>query len=717
MTTSRLPASGGTMIIDGREIDVEPGTTILEAARRLGIRIPTMCHVEGLEPSASCFLCCVQVKGERTFTPACARPAGAGMEVETASEDVCASRKMALELLLSDHAGDCVAPCAARCPAGLDIPGFVHELAGGEVTHSSPSGGTRQAMSTIYETLSLPGTLGRVCPRLCEQNCRRCDHDEGLAIAALHRYATDRNQAAPRAFEPEPAAPTGKSVGIVGAGPAGLTAAFYLLQKGHACTLYDAHSQAGGMLRYGIPDYRLPPAALDAEIDVVERLGAELRMETRWGEDFSLADLRRRHDAVFLAIGAQLSRGLRCEGEELALAGLDFLAQVARDQAPELGRRVIVLGGGNTAMDAARSAVRLGAEVRVLYRRTRHEMPCLMEEVEGAEEEGVELEYLVAPVGLAARNGHTELTCQRMELGEPDASGRRRPVPIAGSEHTYPCDTVIAAVGQSVERQLAERDGVEVTAWGLAADEKTTATNLPGVFAGGDAVLGADVAVRAVAAGRMAAASIDQHLAGRPVTGLTGWTDIAMSPIDDGERAALFRDIEQSPKVPTAILDHEQRLAGFSEIDGGLNAEQAGVEARRCMSCGCRKADGCVMRSLASAYDVDPYRFAGIRRRFEQDTSHPEIVFEPGKCIVCGACVQIAAEAGEEIGLAILGRGFEVAVGAPFGDALEGLSDDVARRCARACPTGAIALRTARACDLGGGLVTIGRYKGRQISG
>ncbi len=705
-TTSRLPASGGTSLtIDGREVTVEPGTSILEAARKLDVRIPTLCHVEGLPPSASCFLCCVQVVGEPRFTPACARPAADGMAVETATEDVLASRKMALELLLSDHAGDCVAPCAAKCPAGLDIPGFVRELA---------TGSGRQAMATISETLSLPGTLGRVCPRLCEQNCRRCDHDESLAIASLHRYATDRNQVAPRPFVPPRAAPTDKSVGVVGAGPAGLTAAFYLLQRGHACTLYDAHSRAGGMLRYGIPDYRLPPEALDAEIEVIERLGAEFRMNTRWGRDFSLADLQREHAAVFLAIGAQLSRGLRCEGEELALPGLDFLEQVARGEPPDLGQRVIVLGGGNTAMDAARSAVRLGAGVRVLYRRTRHEMPCLMEEIEGAEEEGVELEYLVAPVGLAATNGHLELTCQRMELGEPDASGRRRPVPIEGSEPSFACDTVIAAVGQSVERELAERDGVGVTAWGIDADARTGATNLPGVFAGGDAVLGADLAVRAVAAGRMAAASIEQYLAGEAVTGPPGWTDVAMRPVDDGERAELLRDIEQSTRVPTDTLDLEGRISSFAEIDRGLSVEQVEHESRRCLSCGCRKADGCGLRSLATEHRIDPYRFAGIRRRFEQDTSHPEIIFEPGKCILCGACVEIAAQAGEELGLAILGRGFEVAVGTPFGAPLSGLSDEVARRCARVCPTAAIALRTARACDLGSQLVKVGRFQGRR---
>ena len=671
------------LTIDGRPIGVPPGTTVLEAAQWLGIRIPTMCHVSGIEPASSCFLCAVQIDGRRTLSPACGMPVAEGMAVATQSEDVRAARKMALELLLSDHAGECVAPCAAQCPAGLDIPGFVYGIATGD---------TRRAMEVIGDRLALPGSLGRICPRLCERQCRRSDLDQGLAIGALHRYVAelDTHYAPPRAPE------TGKSVAIIGAGPAGLAAAYYLMRNGHACTLFDAHPLPGGMLRYGIPANRLPKDALDAEIDAIRLLGAEFRMGQRWGEHFTLVGLRERHDAVFVAIGAQRAQGLRCDGEEHALAGIEFLERVGRGNACQLGNDVVVVGGGNTAMDCARSAVRLGARnVRVIYRRGRQEMPCLMEEVQAAEAEGVRIDLLVAPVRLE-RN---RLACQRMTLCDPDASGRRRPVPLDGSEFTIECSTVIAAIGQSVDLSLPEREGLEVTAWGIAADERTFATNLPGVFAGGDGVLGADLAVRAVAAGRMAAAAIHQFLSGQPVTGEPSMTAIGMRPVDDAERAAILRAIERAARVRAPEIPMERRLASFDEVEGRLSDEDATREARRCLTCGCRKADCCLVRSLATEYGVDVYRFTGARRRFSQDRSHPEVIYEPGKCICCDASERIAAAAGETPGLAMVGRGFDVAVAVPFGQPLSIGLRKVARECAAACPTGALALRTARSCD------------------
>jgi formate dehydrogenase major subunit len=366
----------------------------------------------------------------------------------------------------------------------------------------------------------------------------------------------------------------------------------------------------------------------------------------------------------------------------------------------ELGHDVVVIGGGNTAIDCARSAVRFGARnVRVLYRRSRQEMPALMEEVEAAEAEGVHIDLLAAPLRLEVRGPSKRLTCQRMTLGDPDSSGRRRPVAIEGPDFTIECSTVIAATGQSVERTLAEREGLAVTAWGIAADEGTLATNLPGVFAGGDAVLGADLAVRAVTAGRMAAFSIHQFLSGERVTGEPAMAGIAMRPMDDQERAAMFRAIERASRVRAPEIALERRLASFDEVEGRLAEEDAVNEARRCLSCGCRKADCCKMRSLATEYGADVYRFSGARRRFSQDLSHPEIIYEPGKCICCDACVRIAAAAGEDPGLALMGRGFDVAVAVPFGEPLSMGLRKVAKQAAEACPTGALALRSARACE------------------
>ena len=677
-----------TLTIDSRRVSVPPGTSILDAAQWLGKRIPTMCHVPGIPASSSCFVCAVQIEGRRTFSPACAMPVAEGMVVTTNSDDVRTARKMALELLLSDHAGECVAPCAARCPAGLDIPGFVAQLAAGD---------SRGAMEVLDRRLALPGSLGRICPRLCEQECRRCDLDQGLAIGPLHRYAADHGSD----YAPPRAPASGKSVAIVGAGPAGLAAAWYLLRHGHACTLFDAHALPGGMLRYGIPAYRLPKDALDTEIDAVRKQGAQFRMNSRWGVEFTLAGLRAQHDAVFLAIGAQHAQGLRCGGEENALSGVQFLELIAQGNPPSLGGDVVVIGGGNTAMDCARSAVRLGARsVRILYRRSRQEMPCPMSEVEAAEAEQVLIDFLVAPVRLE-RNGHgLVLTCQRMALGEPDTSGRRRPVALPGSEFTIECANVIAAIGQAVDRSVAEREGLRVTAWGIAVDEQTLATNLPGVFAGGDAVLGADLAVRAVAAGRIAAASIHQHLSGEPVTGEPAMANIALRPVDDDERAAIFRAIEQAARVRLPEIPLERRLASFDEVEQSLPDADAAREASRCLTCGCRKADGCLVRSLATEYGADVYRFAGARRRFAQDVSHPEIIYAPGKCISCDACVRIAAAAGEPLGLALIGRGFDVTMAVPFGQPLSEGLQHAARRCAEACPTGALVVRTARACEL-----------------
>jgi formate dehydrogenase major subunit len=671
--------------IDGRDVDVAAGETILQAARRAGIAIPTLCHVEGFAPSASCFICAVQIEGRPNLWPSCAMPAAPGMVVTTNSPEVRDARKTALELLVSDHAGDCVGPCQTGCPARLRIPDFLSRVAALD---------QRAAAEIVTDDLALPASLGRVCPRLCEQRCRQCDVTEALSIRNLHRYTADQQRLTLHPYVPAKAPPTGRSVGIVGAGPAGLAAALTLLRQGHAVTIFDAHPHPGGMLRYGIPAFRLPRGVLDAEVRLIRDLGAEFRLNSRLGRDFSLADLQRQFDAVFLAVGAQGSRGLGCPGEELALPAVQFLEQLTDGPPPEIGSDVVVVGGGNTAMDVSRCAVRLGARsVRVLYRRTRREMPCLMEEVEAAEEEGVQVEYLVAPVKLERRDGQLILTCQRMELGTPDASGRARPVPVAGSDFAVAASTVIAAIGQSVQLTDEHAPQLRFSAWGIAVDERTLATNLPGVFAGGDAVTGPDLAVRAVAAGKLAAASMDQYLTGRPVVGAPAAVNVMMGRLDEDELAAMLRDIEDAPRAKMPHLPLDQRRATFDEVELGFTPEAAWRESRRCLGCGCGKAIPCRLRALATEYGVDPGRFAGQRRHFNRDTSHPDIIFEPGKCILCGVCVEVARQAGEDWGIAFYGRGFNTVVAPPLDRPMAEAFKKSGRRAAELCPTGALMLK------------------------
>ena len=684
-----------TLTIDGRPTEVPAGQTILQAARALGIAIPTLCFVEGFEHSASCFLCAVKLEGRPNLWPACATPVSEGMKVITGSDEVRDARRTSLELLLSDHAGDCVGPCRTGCPAGLDIPNFISRISAGD---------QRKAAEIVTDDLTLAASLGRVCPRLCEERCRQCEVEESLSIRNLHRFAADTGRSVSPAREANaagrsegagttPASPS-KRVAIVGAGPAGLAAAHNLLRRGHAVVLFDAHPQAGGMLRYGIPAFRLPHAVLDAEIGMIRQLGAEFRLGKRLGRDFTLDELRRDFDGVFLAIGAQGSRGLSCPGEELATPALEFLGQLADGPPPVLSGDVIIVGGGNTAMDACRCAVRLGAKsVRVFYRRTRREMPCLMEEVEAAEAEGVKIEFLVAPVRLEPKDGKLRLTCQRMELGSPDQSGRARPVPIPGSDFTVEAASVIAAIGQSVEVNTLEAAQLSVSKWGIAADPRTLATNLPGVFAGGDAVTGPDLAVRAVAAGKLAAASLDQHLTGKKVIGSPQSVNAVMGKLTEEELAIFLRGIEQAPRAPMPQLVMDKRRTTFEEVELGFSLATATRESRRCLGCGCGKAIPCRLRQFATEYGVDPGRFVGERRHFSRDASHPDILFEPGKCIICGACVKVAAEAGEDLGLSFIGRGFQVTVAAPFDRPMAEALRKSAKRAAEVCPTGAIMLK------------------------
>jgi formate dehydrogenase major subunit len=359
--------------IDGRRVTADGNQTILEAARQHGIdTIPTLCHDQQLEPFASCFVCVVKVKGARSLLPACSTKVSNGMVVETSSLEVRQSRKAALELLLSDHYADCIGPCQLSCPAEIDIQGYIALAAIGKY---------KDAIALIKASNPLPSVCGRVCTRPCEvKGCRRTLLDEAVGIDYIKRYISDLDLNSPDVYRPAVAGRNGRKVAVVGAGPAGLSAAYYLAIRGYGVEIFEGQPEPGGMLRYGIPEYRLPKDVLDLEIAQILALGPKLTTNMVLGKDFTIASLKRDgFDAVFLGIGAWRSSLMRVQNENAngVLSGIEFLKNFGLRRKIDIHGTVAVVGGGNTAIDCARTALRLGVkEVKLLYRRTRTEMPA-----------------------------------------------------------------------------------------------------------------------------------------------------------------------------------------------------------------------------------------------------------------------------------------------------------------------------------------------------
>lgn len=516
-----------TIRIDNQEVEVAGGATILDAAGKLGIEIPTLCFLPGREPSTSCMACVVKVNGQ--LIPSCAAKAQEGMVVESETDDVRAVRRAALELLLSDHLGDCMGPCQVICPAGMDIPLMIRQIAAGSLD---------QAIVTVKRDIAIPAVLGRICPAPCENGCRRRQADQPVAICLLKRYVADVDLASEEPYLPDRPAPSGKKVAIVGAGPAGLSAAYYLLAMGHECSIYDDRPAPGGALRHSVPQDRLPADVLDAEIDVIRRLGAAIVTDTRIGEGISLADLRRDFDAVLLATGTPS-----------------------------------------------------GGDAEVLQ---------------------------------------------------------------------------VAGAGKAI-----------------AADRKTFQTDLAGVFAAGNAIRPANkLAVRSAADGKGAATAIDQFLRSLAVIGQPRPFNCRIGKLLEGE-------IEQF----MAGASSDARVAAAGGPNAGYTADQARAESLRCLHCDCRKADDCRLRDYSGKCGASVGRYKAPRRRFASQADHAKVIYEPGKCISCGICIQIAAEHREPLGLTFVGRGFDVRVAVPLAGSLaEGLAA-AAAACAAACPTGALASR------------------------
>ncbi len=667
------------LTINGKEIIGSAGETILAAAERNGVNIPNLCHSKNLKAYGACGLCLVEIVGSPKLFRACATPIADGMAVETNSPRVKQARKVALELIMSDHDGDCKGPCSLHCPAHTDVQGYIKQIA---------LGNDREAVRIIKEKIPLPASIGRICPHPCEKNCRRGLVEEPLSIAYLKAFAADNDLTSQLPFKPVPAADTGKKVSIIGGGPGGLSAAYRLRLLGHSVTIYDAMPEMGGMLRYGIPEYRLPKAMLKREIKAVEELGVVLKNNVKIGENISFDEIRSSSDAVLIAIGAWKGSHIGCPGEELegVISGIDFLRKVNSGSAPDLGKNVAVVGGGNTAMDACRTALRCGAEnVFVVYRRTRAEAPAEDSEIAEAIEEGVDFKFLTNPTEIIGENGKVKaIKLQKMELGLPDPSGRRSPVPIEGRFELLNVDTIISAIGQGCDPSGFEQIAITQKST-IAADTDNCLTNIDGVFAAGDATnRGASIAIDAIAEANLAAAAIDAYLRGEKFEHHEPYYS------ERNVTSETFADRIKQPREMMPVKPAASRRHSFESVINGFTEEQARAEARRCLECGCHDFEDCKLIKYTNEQPIDPSRFSGAKHDSFTERKLVSIERDQGKCILCNLCVRTCKEeAGKGI-LGLVGRGFKTVIRPEFDDpeVIAGCSE--CGRCAKLCPTGAL---------------------------
>ena len=673
--------------IDDRQLQVEDGKTVLEAAFDAGIYIPNLCYHPDLPPLGACRLCLVEIDGMRGLPPACTTYVSEGMTVQTHTEQLQEFRKNIVWLMLSDHPEElaestqfqkvvewvgikdvlpghiseprklpeipadepvytrdlercilcercvrmcqevrgigaiglidrgiktyvgtqtdipimdsgckfceaCVEvcpsgalrdkttfteeereayilPCTNTCPAGIDVARYVRLIAEGRY---------QDAIEVIRETVPLPYSLGCVCPHPCEEECRRGEVNEAISIRALKKFVAERDTGRWRE-KLEILPDTGKKVAVVGAGPAGLTAAWFIRKKGHAVTVLEALDKGGGTMRIGIPEYRLPREVLDQEIKDIEDIGVEFRYNTQVE---SLDDLfEQGFDAVFLGLGATkgTTMGIPGEDDPRVLDGLSVLWDINLEGKSQLEGRVAVVGGGNVAIDVARCGLRMGAgQISMLYRRTREEMPASPEEIEAALNEGVNIDFLVAPISVTAQEDCLQVQCIRMELGEPDGSGRRRPVPVEGSEFILEVDRFVMAIGQKAV--IPQAFGVELNRRGYIKADNYRAEGRKGVFTGGDVMSGPATVIEAIHGGRVAASEIDKYLGG------TG--DIMQRFIpEEAENNRLGRDegFAYYKRIHEQMLPVEECLKGFDEVEHAFHENEALEEAKRCLRC------------------------------------------------------------------------------------------------------------------------------------
>jgi 2-oxoacid:acceptor oxidoreductase delta subunit (pyruvate/2-ketoisovalerate family) len=491
-------------------------------------------------------------------------------------------------------------PCSAACPVGNDIVAFIQKITEGDF---------EGAWKLIKEENPFPGICGRVCFHPCESKCNRGAYDEPIAIHALERFVSDYASTLNKRIERIPGAKKGK-IAIIGSGPAGMSCAYHLTRLRYEVTVFESSPSAGGMLRMGIPSYRLPKDILDRELSAIQALGVEIRTGIPFGENLDLDDLKD-YQATFIATGAHRGRGLNVPGEKgrSVFSGLDLLRKISLGNRAKLGDKVAIIGGGNTAVDVARSVIRLGKKATILYRRSKEEMPAFEDEILEALEEGVKIRYLVNPIRIQQKDDMKRLECQRMELGEKDGSGRRKPVAVPGSNFFIEADTVIVAAGEEIEvsflpKGIEKKDGIVLT-------QRDGGTGVKGIFAGGDLASNQRTVAHAIGSGKKAALAIDCYLQGKSAE-----ETIGRILIGEGPSLSIFRHLHpgERPMNPHVVAFEElntdyfetskghreqkglarRRIKGFEEVTSTLTESIALEEAERCFSCGtCNGCENC----------------------------------------------------------------------------------------------------------------------------
>ena len=686
------------IILDGKHVKAEKGEYILNVAKRNGIEIPTLCNDPRLEPFSSCFVCVIEVEGMRGLQPSCSTRAMEGMKITTKNEKITKSRKGALDLIMSNHYADCTAPCTQTCPANVDVQGYISLIEKGLYS---------EAVALIKQDNPLPAICGRVCVRPCEAACRRNLMDEGapVGIDYMKRYASDYDLQSENHFIPEIADSTGKKVAIIGAGPGGLSSAYFLQQKGHQCDIYEAAPHAGGWLRYGIPEYRLPNDLLDHEISTITEIGVNIYCNKKLGDNLDYTDLQKDYDAVILTIGSQKGTLVGVKGEEAegVYAGIDFLKnmEVTGKPADFRGKKVVVVGGGNTAMDCCRTAIRCGStDVKVVYRRTEKEMPANPMEIHESKIEGVEYLFLNNPVKVNGdENGKLKsVSLIKMKLGEPDASGRRRPLPVEGSEYDLECDYILAAIGQKTEAEFitninenTTKGELKLNRWGnIDADEATLQTGIDSIFAAGDGVTGPATIIEAVAQAKTASLSTHQFLTGEEIKPahkpfISKKDNFKVQEISDYIQKFNPQKREEMPVLP------EDTRVNFKEVELGYSSEDVCKhEANRCLECGCQEFLDCDLQKYSDEYEVDQKKYAGDFNEYQVEFSHPYIEIDNNKCILCSRCIRICQDVVGANALGLVNRGFDTYVAPALGNSLTDTQCESCGLCIDTCPTGAI---------------------------